>query len=368
MKLDRLDVYYVVMPLIYPWRTAYGEDADIHSVLVRATSGEHQAWTESTPFFAPHYLSESAGSVFYHVTEVFGPHVVGREYETAADLNLRLDIFKGNGFAKAAIEMSWWTLQSRITSTPLHRLLGGQTRDIIAGADFGIQDSIDMLLGNVQQAVEAGYPRIKLKVGRGWDLEMLKAVTSTFPNMLFHIDCNSGYSLADLDFFRAIDGMGLAFIEQPLHHRDLLDHAELAKLIQTPICLDESIVDPFSAEQAIRIGACGYINIKPGRVGGLQNSIAIHDMARDAGIPVWVGGMLESSVGEALCVELATLENCTYPNDLFPPAHFHQADLGTPPVAYSAPHTFRPYEGALPEPDLEMLERCTLKKQTIRPA
>ena len=217
------------MPLIYPWRTAYGEDADIHSVLVKLSSGEHTAWAESTPFFAPHYLSESAGSVFYHVTEVFGPHVVGREYDTAADINERLSPFKGNSFAKAAIEIGWWTLQSRITGTPLHGLLGGKARDVVAGADFGIQDSIEMLLGNIGQAVDAGFPRIKLKVARGWDLEMLHQVTSTFPDMTFHIDCNSGYTLDDLPFFRAIDDLGLAFIEQPLHHTDILDHAELAK-------------------------------------------------------------------------------------------------------------------------------------------
>ena len=198
MRIDRLDVYYAVMPLIYPWRTAYGEDADIHSVLVGLTSGEHAAWSESTPFFAPTYLNESAGSVFYHVSEVMGPWVAGREFDTAADLNQRLAIFKGNSFAKAAIEIGWWTLQSRITGTPLHRLLGGRTRDVAAGADFGIQDSYDMLLGNIQKAVDAGFPRIKLKAARGWDLEMLQIVTSTFPDMTFHIDCNSGYSLDDL--------------------------------------------------------------------------------------------------------------------------------------------------------------------------
>ena len=282
MRIDRLDVYYVVMPLIYPWRTAYGEDADIHSVLVKLTSGEHEAWSESTPFFAPTYLNESAGSVFYHVSEVMGPWIVGREYDTAAELNQRLAIFKGNSFAKAAVEIGWWTLQSRITGTPLHRLLGGRTRDVVAGADFGIQDSYDMLLGNIQQAVDAGFPRIKLKAAPGWDLEMLQIVTSTFPDTTFHIDCNSGYTLDDLPFFKAIDGMGLAFIEQPLAYNDLLDHAELARQIGTPICLDESIVDPRTAEQALRIGACRYINIKPGRIGGLTNALAVHDMARDA--------------------------------------------------------------------------------------
>ena len=365
MKIDRLDVYYAVMPLIYPWRTAYGEDADIHSVLVKLTSGEHSAWSESTPFFAPTYLTESAGSVFYHVSEVMGPWVVGREFDTAADLNRRLAIFKGNSFAKAAVEIGWWTLQSRIASTPLHRLLGGQTRDVAAGADFGIQDSYDMLLGNIQKAVDAGFPRIKLKTAPGWDLEMLQIVTSTFPDMTFHIDCNSGYSLDDLPFFRAIDGMGLAFIEQPLHYNDLLDHAELAKRIGTPICLDETIVDARAAEQAIRIGACRYINIKPGRIGGLANALAVHDMARDAGIPVWVGGMLESALGGSVCVELATLENFTYPGDLFPSSRFYTRDLSQPAMELAAGCVFKPFTEGLPGPDPELLAERTLRHRTV---
>ena len=268
MRIDRFEVYHVAMPLIYPWRTAYGEDYDIHSVVVRAASGDYDAWSESCPFRAPTYLVESAASVFLNVTEFFGPHVIGGEYDSADDLNERLSVFKGNSFAKAAVEICWWTLQSAITGTPVHRLLGGETREVQAGADFGIQDSYDMLLGNIQQAVDAGFPRIKLKVARGWDLEMLRIVRGAFPDTTFHIDCNSGYSLDDLPFFQAIDDLGLAFIEQPLHYADVLDHAELAKRIQTPVCLDESIVSIKTAEQAISVGACEYINIKPGRVGG----------------------------------------------------------------------------------------------------
>ena len=367
MRIDSLDVYYVVMPLIYPWRTAYGEDADIHSVLVKLTSGEHEAWSESTPFFAPTYLSESAGSAFYHVSEVMGPWVVGREYDTAAELDQRLAIFKGNSFAKAAVEIGWWALQSRITGTPLHRLLGGRTRDVVAGADFGIQDSYDMLLGNIQKAVDAGFPRIKLKAAPGWDLEMLQIVTSTFPDTTFHIDCNSGYTLDDLPFFKAIDGMGLAFIEQPLAYNDLLDHAELARQIGTPICLDESIVDPRTAEQALRIGACRYINIKPGRIGGLTNALAVHDMARDAGVPVWVGGMLESALGGSICVELATLENFTYPGDLFPSSRFYRRDLSQPPLELAEGCVFKPSAGDLPTPDVELLAAQTLRRKTVTP-
>ena len=353
------------MPLIYPWRTAYGVDYDVHSVLVKATSGDHVGWAEATPFFAPHYCPESALSVFAHVTEVFGPHVVGREYDTARELTERLEAFKGNSFAKASIEMCWWTLQSGITATPLHRLLGGETREVSAGADFGIQDSIDMLLGNIQTAVDAGFPRIKLKVAKGWDLEMLRAVTGTFPNVTFHIDCNCGYTLDDLPFFKAIDGLGLAFIEQPLSFGDVLDHAELAKQLETPICLDETIYSVKAAEQALRIGACKYINIKPGRSGGFTNSIDIHDMARDAGVPVWVGGMLESAVGAALCVELATLSNFTYPGDLFPSARFYEQDLGEPATELTPRNTFEPYTGRLPEPNPERLAAQTVRSAAV---
>ncbi len=365
MRIDRLDVYHVAMPLIYPWRTAYGEDYDIHSVLVRAVSGECEAWSESSPLRAPTYLTESATSVFHNVAEFFGPHVVGGEYETADALNERMSVFKGNSFAKAAIEICWWTLQSAITGEPLHRLLGGETREVSAGADFGIQDSYDMLLGNIQQAVDAGFPRIKLKVARGWDLEMLRIVRAAFPDTTFHIDCNSGYTLDDLPFFEALDDIGLAFIEQPLHYADVLDHAELAKRIQTPICLDETVVSVKAVEQAISVGACEYVNIKPGRVGGLANAVAIHDLCRNAGIPVWIGGMLESALGGAICVEVATLPNFTYPGDLFPSSRFYTDDLSDPPMELTPRKTFQPFEGPLPSPDPDRLARMTEQSKSI---
>ena len=366
MRIDRLDVYQVAMPLIYPWRTAYGEDPNSHSVLVKAISGEHTAWAESTTLcFGPTYLPESAVSVFYNVTEFFGPYVVGRDYETADDLNRRLHVFKGNSFAKAAIEICWWTLQSAMTGTPLHRLLGGETREVAAGADFGIQDSIDMLLGNIQQAVEAGFPRIKLKVAKGWDLDVLRAVRDTFPDTTFHIDCNSGYTLDDLPFFKAIDSLGLAFIEQPLHYADVLDHAKLARQIETPICLDETIVSVKATEQALQVGACKYINIKPGRVGGLANAVAIHDLAQREGVPVWVGGMLESALGGAICVELATLSNFTYPGDLFPSSRFYEQDLAEPPTELTPRNTFQPFTGPLPSPNLERLANLMVRSKSV---
>ena len=196
---------------------------------------------------------------------------------------------------------------------------------------------------------------------------MLEIVCNTFPAMTFNIDCNSGYTLDDLPFFKATDKLGLAFIEQPLHYMDVLDHAELARQLETPICLDESIVDARSAEQAMRVGACQYINIKPGRIGGLTNALQVHDIARDAGIPVWIGGMLESAVGAAVCVELATLENFTYPGDLFPSSRFYEQDLAVPPLEFASGHVFQPLSNGLPVPDPERLLTQTVRSQAILP-
>lgn len=365
MLVDKVDIYHVAMPLKYPWRTAYGADYEIHSVLVKMTSGNHEAWSESAPLQMPTYSPESAAGVFLNVAEYFGPHVVGREYETANALNARLGLFKGNPFAKAALEIAWWTLQVKNQETPLHMLLGGTTREVLAGADFGIQDSFDMLLGNIQQAVDSGFPRIKLKVARGWDLEMLEAVRGAFPDVRIHIDCNGGYTLDDSDMFRQMDRFHLEFIEQPLANDDLLDHARLAGMIETPICLDESVTGVRAVEQALRVGACKYVNIKPGRVGGLANSVRIHDVCRDAGVPVWVGGMLESAVGSAICIELATLPNFLYPGDLFPSSRFYSLDLGQPEIELTERHTMTPFTDGLPEPDPELLKRFTVQQRSL---
>ncbi len=365
VRFDRFDVFHVAIPLLYPWRTSYGEDWSIHSVLIKGTAGETTAWSESCPLERPMYLTEGASTAFRNIVQFFGPQVVGKEIESADALNALLFAYKGNQFAKAGLEILWWTLQSKRTGEPLHRLLGGETREVQAGADFGVQDSFDMLLGNIQEAVDRGFPRIKLKFARGWDVDMLATVRGTFPDLRIHIDCNSGFRLEDLEMFHKIDSYHLEFIEQPLGHDDLLDHAELAATIATPICLDESITGPHKVEQALQIGACQFVNIKPGRVGGLANSVRIHDICADAGVPVWVGGMLESALGGAICVELATLPNFTYPGDLFPSERFYTRDLSQPENKMTERLTFTPFLEGLPEPDPELLAEYTVEHQTV---
>jgi O-succinylbenzoate synthase len=369
MQIDRIDLYHVAMPLIYPWKTAYGEDEAIHSVLCRISSGSLVGWGETAPFAAPCYSPEWAGGVFAVARDWLAPAVIRHDISSGHELQQKMALYKGNPFAKAALDVAWWGLESRRTSTPLHRLLGASRDQVTVGADFGIMDHLDDLIQGVGNAVDQGFPRVKLKFRPGWDLPMLKRVRDTFPNQVFHIDCNSGYTLEDLDIFQEVDQLGLAMIEQPLPHDDLIDHANLQKQLQTPLCLDESIVSVHRAQQACRIGACGWINIKPGRVGGLTNAVAIHDACQQADIPCWVGGMLESATGSAACVALAMLDNFSYPADIFPSSRFYHQDLAETPLELVNDNNGCPSVIAsteIPDPNPQRLEQLTLQHATIQ--
>jgi len=368
MRIDRIELFHVAMPLIYPWRTAYGEDTAIHSVLCRMSSGSTDGWGESAPFAAPCYSPEWAGSVFSLTRDWLAPAILNQDITNGEHLQSRLALFKGNSFAKATLDTAWWSLASRIQNQPLYKLLGGRRDCIPVGADFGVMDHIDDLITGIGTAVDEGFPRIKLKFRRGWDLEMLREVRQHFPDHTIHIDCNSGYRLDDIDLFRQIDEFQLAMVEQPLAHDDLLDHAKLQASIQTPICLDESVTNPRRAEQAIETNSCQFVNVKPGRVGGLTNAVQIHDMCQAAGIPCWVGGMLESATGAALCIALGTLENFTYPADIFPSSRFYHEDLAEPAVELERSDEGQPMARAsdeLPEPRPDQLERRTVQHAVV---
>lgn len=373
MKIDRIELYHVAMPLLYPWRTAYGEDHTIESVLVKCVSGDDDAWSETAPLAAPCYSPEWAGGVFTVLRDWLAPALVGRPIDSKDQLGQHLSIFKGNPFAKGALDTAWWILQARQQNQPLHVALGGQRHAVDVGADFGIMASFDELLTAIGQAVDRGFKRVKLKYGPGWDIAMLEAVRSVHPNLTIHIDCNSGYRLDDLPMFQALDRFGLTMIEQPLQHDDLIDHATLGRAIETPICLDESINSLDRARQAIELKSCRWINIKPARVGGLTTAIAIHDLCRDAGVPCWVGGMLESAVGVSICIALSTLENFIYPNDIFPSRRFYEQDLADPPILLNADPDGAPQvtassvPGIEPAPNPERLKQCCVQHAVVHP-
>lgn len=368
MKIDAIELYHVSMPLVSPWRTAYGEDASVSGVLCRMWSGSTAGWGEACPLEAPCYSPEWAGGVFAVVRDWMAPRIVGQSFQSAEQLQERLSIFKGNLFAKAVLESAWWSLSSKISAVPLHRLLGATRSEVPVGADFGVMDSIDELLAAVARAVADGFPRIKLKFRPGWDIPMLEAVRRQHPGHTLHIDCNGAYGLDDLDLLRRIDEFQLAMIEQPLAHDDLVDHARLQSQITTPLCLDESVTTPRKAQQAIELGSCRFINVKPGRVGGLASAVAIHNICRDAGIGSWVGGMLESSTGAAQCAALAMLDHFTYAADIFPSSRFYAEDLSDPPLELHRSTDGVPCVRALdklPEPVPARLEKWTVQSCVV---
>jgi len=365
MKIEAIDTYLVSMPLKYPFRTAFGNNSTIESVLVRITSEGVSGWGEAAPWGSPGYSPEYSEGAFNCINSFIAPLLVGKDISSGDELQQVFGIIKGNQFAKAAIDLAWWDLYAKLCQMPLWKCIGGTQPSVQVGADFGVMETFDMLIAEIDASLVAGYKRVKLKYRPGWDLDMIKAVRSTFPDDVFHIDCNSAYTLQDVPMFEQLDRYNLAMIEQPFAHNDIHEHAKLAKQIKTPICLDESIVDLRSALTAIDTHACGYINIKPGRVGGLTVACKIHDLCYSHQIPCWVGGMLESAVGASHCLALATLPDFLYPNDIFPSNRFYEDDIGRPEMELSAPSTMTASNvpGCGVEPDMgELLNRLLAHK------
>jgi O-succinylbenzoate synthase len=243
--------------------------------------------------------------------------------------------------AKAGLEMAAWDLFARQQGVPLARLLGGTRAEIASGVSIGIQPTLADLMARVEEARAAGYQRVKIKVKPGYDLAPVRALRERYPDLALMVDANAAYTLEDVAALRALDDWGLTMIEQPLDEEDLLDHGRLQRELRTPICLDESIVSARRAEEAFALGACRVVNIKPGRVGGHAESIALHDACARHGVPVWHGGMLESGIGRAHNVHLASLPNFSLPGDIAASARYYRPDLVDPEFVVSAQGTIR---------------------------
>lgn len=368
MRIDALEIFHVRMPLIYPFRTSYGDFDQIDSVLAKMISGGDHGWGESSPWSSPTYSPEWAAGVFALVRDWLGPYILGKEIPSGEQLQEELSLFKGNPFAKASLDMAWWDLHARQSAKPLWKILGGRSDQVKVGADFGVMESIDRLLEAIDGALQAGFGRIKLKYRPGWDVDMVAAVRQAFPQAVFHIDCNAAYNLEDMDMFKKLDTFNLSMIEQPLSATDLLAHAKLQKQLHTPICLDESITSVIDARQAIELKACGWINIKPGRVGGITNALTINNLCQENNVPVWIGGMLESAIGAAHCTALATLPNVGYPSDIFPSSRFYQQDLAEPEVTLAGPAIVKATSlaGIGCEPNPQRLQRFLVDTSLLR--
>jgi O-succinylbenzoate synthase len=351
----------VSLPLLEPWRTSFGVDTSTDSVIVRMVSGGDHGWGEATPLRLPTYGPEYVAGAYLVVRDLLAPLLIGMDVESGHQLQERLSPFRGNNFAKASLDLAWWDLYARQLDQPLWRLIGGTRTDVSVGEAFGIEDDVERLMGRIADAKDRGYARVKLKFGPGSEVAVVRRAREAFPDLVMHIDCNGAYSLSDTAMFRALDELELAMIEQPLAHDDLVDHATLQARTTTPVCLDESITSPRKARQAIGLGSCRWINIKPGRLGGLTPSMEVEKICKETGTPCWIGSMLDSAIATSFGIALASLSAVAYPSDLLPSSRFFERDVTTPGIELAGPATIRLSErsGIGIDPDDDFLETVT---------
>jgi O-succinylbenzoate synthase len=329
-KIERIELHLIELPLAHPFETSFGRELTRPCILVAVQAGGLSGWGECTAGAGPWYSSETVETAWHVLRDFLIPAVLGQEITSPADVVSRFRRVRGHPMARAGLENAVWDLLAQAQRTSLAGLVGGQRDRVPVGVSVGIEPTIKDLLEQVEQHVVEGYGRVKLKIKPGWDVEVVRAVRERWPEMPLQVDGNSAYTLADAAILRELDQFELLLIEQPLHHQDIVDHARLQTQLRTPLCLDESIHSPEHARWALDIGACRVINIKVGRVGGLTAARQIHDLCEERGVPVWCGGMLETNVGRATNVAMATLPNFALPGDISASARYYREDIAEP--------------------------------------
>ncbi len=368
MFITSVELREIRLPLVHPFETSFGRTTERRIVLVRIVDREGtEGWGECTAGEGPFYCEEWTGSAWATLKTFLAPIVIGKEIESAADVWKLMQSVRGNRMAKAAIETACWDLEAKQLGLPLWKHLGGERQEIPCGVSIGIQNTPEELIAKIEKELGAGYRRIKIKIKPGWDIDIIRHVRARFPEIQLMADANSAYTLADVALLRELDQFELMMIEQPLPHDDIFDHAALQKQIKTAICLDESIRSRADAEHAIQLGACRVINIKLGRVGGHAQAKEVEQVCRENSVPVWCGGMLESGIGRAHNIAMATLAGFTLPGDVSASSRYWEQDLIDPPVTVSANGTIKPPDapGIGFEVNKSRIERHTVRKETI---
>jgi O-succinylbenzoate synthase len=341
LRLARLELREVRMQLKAPFETSFGQFSNRRVLVIRAFDESGACgYGECTAPEGPFYNAESIDTAWLVTTKFIGPLLARAKPARAAEVGAALAQIREHRMAKGGVETAVWDLEAKLAGAPLWLHLGGVRERIDCGVSIGIQPSIEALLEKVSREVESGYQRIKIKIKPGKDLELVEAVRARFPSIALSVDANSAYSLdTDLDLLRQLDRHRLMMIEQPLAAGDLVEHARLQRELETPLCLDESVVDLSSARHAHELGSCRIFNIKLGRVGGHAEAYAIQEFARRKGVPAWCGGMLESGVGRAHNIAMSTLPGFTLPGDISASARYFEEDIIDPPVTVSSAGT-----------------------------
>ena len=367
LRIRALELRVVGIPLVRPFRTSFGEEREKHAILVRVLSDQAEGWGECVASTEPRYSEEWLDGAWSVLLAHLGPALLrGSAIAHPDEVARTLAWVRGHRMAKAALEAAVLDAWLRTRGERLADYLGAIRDRVPCGVSVGIAPSVEALLEEVRGYLAQGYRRVKLKIEPGWDASVIREVRNALPDTPLSVDANAAYSLSDVSVFEALDELELVMIEQPLHQEDLVNHARLQGRLRTPICLDESIRSAADAAAAIELGACRVINIKPGRVGGILEGKRVHDAAKERGIPVWIGGMLETGVGRAANIALAAMEGVTMPGDTSASERYFTEDL-TEPFVLGADGTMAlpkgPGIGVEPIPD--RLEDCTVRLETV---
>ncbi len=327
MKLNSITLYHLSMPLVSPFETSFGRSIDRECILIFIQAEGVTGIGECVADRDPGYSYETTGTAWHILKDFIAPLVLGQMVGDAADFHARVEHIRGHHLAKAGVEMALWDLRGKLEGRSLREMLAGVHDRVQVGVSVGLQPSPAVLVDTVRKYLEAGYARIKIKIKPGRDVGDASAVRLAFPAVKLQVDANSAYTLANWEILKPLDLLDLLLIEQPLNEDDIWDHHKVQRELRTPICLDESILTPRHARYALEMEACKIINIKAGRVGGISQGVAIHDLCCEKGVPVWCGGMLETGVGRASNLALASLPGFVLPADISASDRYYDEDI-----------------------------------------
>ncbi|MFC8516652.1 o-succinylbenzoate synthase [Streptomyces sp. NPDC057257] len=366
MKLERVELVHVAIPLVTPFRTSFGTMTTKDTFLLHVVTDAAEGWSEFAADPEPLYCSEFTAGAELVLRDFLLPRAAALPDLTTPLLAPAMAKVKGHELAKAALETAVLDAELRSYGMPLATYLGAVRDRVPAGVSVGIKESVPELLDDVERCLAEGYVRIKLKIEPGWDLDPVRAVRDRFGDALpLQVDANTAYTLADAEHLRRLDEFGLLLIEEPLDENNLYAHAQLQKRLRTPVCLDESLHNARDAASAIALDACRVVNVKPARVGGYLEARRIHDVAHAHGVPVWCGGMLETGIGRAPNLALAALPGFTLPGDTSASSRYFAEDITEPFVLRDGCLVVPTTPGIGTEPLPEALRRFTLERRDL---
>jgi len=369
MRVERIELLLLEMPYLHFFETSFGREEKKTFILVKIFSQSICGYGEVTADLFPLYNYETTSTSWVIIKEILAPLLFTKSISDPIEFYRASAKYKGHHMAKAGIELALWDLKAKKEQKPLNQIYGGDKKEIRSGVSVGIQDKISDLIRRIESFLEKGYPRVKLKIKPGWDLQILKEVRREFPSIVLQVDANSAYTSNDIKRLEKLDEFNLSMVEQPFPALDLLSHSQLKERIKTPVCLDESAVSLDAVRQAYEMKSFDIINIKVGRVGGIVEAKRVHDFCESKAIPVWCGGMLESGIGRAHNIHLATLPNFKLTNDISASHRYFAEDLVDPPVHITQQGMIKVPEGpgiGL-TPIEDRIKKATLKKEVLIP-